>query len=307
VAAQTAPPYFLSNYVTSLNYSNWDSYGCQQVHYSTGEGVSQISLILDFGTPWDTGGEYGTVLPQSGIFAQWDSGGQSGIRFLIANFLLGYWNCHTSKSPSIILVIGDANVYTYSNNTNAYWMGQVVDAVDGWLQSNGWSGLEYAVAGSDTETEWASYSPTVAYLQTVYDNEGAAWIYDFGDAGGCSTSSYSSGGSCNNGWTQSQVLSISWGEPWADPLPEIYNQLDAQAEQWYEISLGSLAAGEGPLAFDAELTQYTACEQVGGCTGVDNTPAVGWAELYDIMYNNANTRPGVVNVLNSSDDIRYLG
>jgi hypothetical protein len=79
VAAQTAPPYFLSNYVTSLNYSNWDSYGCQQVHYSTGEGVSQISLILDFGTPWDTGGEYGTVLPQSGIFAQWDSGGQSGI------------------------------------------------------------------------------------------------------------------------------------------------------------------------------------------------------------------------------------
>jgi hypothetical protein len=31
VAAASQPPDFLSNYVTSLNYSNWDSYGCEQV------------------------------------------------------------------------------------------------------------------------------------------------------------------------------------------------------------------------------------------------------------------------------------
>lgn len=311
VAAASQPPDFLSNYVTSLNYSNWDSYGCEQVEYSTSVGVSEISLILDFGQPWDEDGEYGTILLHSDLFAQWDSGGTSGIRYLIANFLTGYWNCHTSKSPFILLVVGDSN-YGLSNvtDTNAMWMGEVVSAINSWIESNGWSDFEAAEAGSDTETEYSSYALTLSYLTTVADDEGPAFIYDFGDAGGCPTGGEGFNDGCNNGWTQGEVWEVSWGEPWANTLPEIYNQSGAQAAQWYWISKLAIAEGDGPIYFDGELTQYTACEQEGAseyCSGTDNTPAEGWAQLYDKAYADTATRPGVVDDMIFSDDIRYLG
>jgi hypothetical protein len=207
------------------------------------------------------------------------------------------------------LFVGVNNIYTginYNTNTNAAWMGEVVSAIDSWLNGSGWSGLEYAEAGSDTETEWASYSPyTINYLRTVAANDGGSPIYDFGDAGGCNTGGYSSNGSCNGGWTQGQVLDVSWVESWAWPLPEIYNQNSLNAYQWYWISLGSYRAGSGPITFYGSLTQYQACQQVGGCNGTANTPDQGWTQLYNSIYTDPNTRPG--DIMTWSDDMRYLG
>jgi hypothetical protein len=302
--ANSQPPSFLSDYVTSLNYSNWNSYGCDQAETTTG--VSSSSVILDFGTPWDQSGEYGTKLRVSNTFARWDSGGASGIRFLVANFLTGYWNCHTGSTAPLFLIIGVNNVYSNINTstyTNASWMGEVVGAIDSWLHGQGWSPFEVAYAGSDTETEYASYSPyTLDYLSKVAATDASNPIYDFGDAGGCSSSSYSANGPCNgcNGcakWVQSQVLEISWAETWAFPLPEIYNQAGAQAGQWYEIDQGSKGAGDGSIAFNGELTQHAACAQYPPCNGTDNTPGAGWSQLYG----------RVGGTITWSDDIRYLG
>jgi hypothetical protein len=214
-----------------------------------------------------------------------------------------YQSQDTPESPAFPGRFTAINLTTY---TNAYWMGEVVSAVDTWLSGNGYSAIAYAEAGSDTETEWASYSPyTLDYLTKVAANDGHNPIVDFGDAGGCPTTAHSNGGTCNNGWTQGQVLDVSWEPSWALPLPEIYNQQGANGQQWYEIAKLSIADGYGVMFFYGELTQYNACLQRGGCTGTKNTPSAGWTDLYTDLWSDSATRPGAV--MQWSDDIRYLG
>jgi hypothetical protein len=238
----------------------------------------------------------------------WDDDGL-GIRAEVVQFLYGYWECHTSSSPMLTLMIGDSSIYSSINTTtytNAYWMGEVIAAEDTWLNGNGISSLEYAEGGSDSETEYASYSYTANYLTKVYDNDGGVFIYDFGDAGGCPKTTHAYNGPCNDGWTQGQVLDVSWQEVYALPLPEIYNTEDANAKQWYQLSLLSIADGDLDIAFQGELTQYEACEQKDevGCSEANNNPPTGWDELYMIIWNNTATRPGDIMIW--SDDIQYL-
>lgn len=304
-AAATPPTSFLSNYVTSLNYSNWNTYGCEQDHYSTGK-ASHISIVLDFGQPWDQGGQYGTMLILSGgLFAQWDSGGHSGIQYLVANFLTGYWNCHVTSSPTIGLVIGTSNDGgAITDTNNATWMGQAITNIDSWIGASGWENLESASGGMDAETEWSSYSTTVSYLDAVARS--GVSIYDFGDAGGCPTNGYAlNTANCNGGWGQSQVFDVAWGEAYAWPLGEIYNQTGANAQQWYWLSRLGLAIGQSAMYFFASFTQWEACQQYGGCSGTDNTPSQGWTQLYNALQQNSGTAAGAG--LTYADDIRYLG
>ncbi len=331
VAAATAPHSFLSNYVENLSYSDWNNWGCAQAEYSAEQHVYSMDLILDFGNAVDRNGEYGTTLPLTNTFAQWDSGTTSGIRFLIANFLSGYWNCHDTATygvaPYINLMVGIANSGTngLSDSTNASWMAEVIAAVNNWISSLGREGVETANGAMDIEMEYGSYSTTVAYEKDVLAGScndsgqcsGLIPVYDFGEAD-CSQQGYSANSACGvYGWKQWQVLDVSYGETGAFPLPEIYNTTGAQATEWYWISKGGIQTGYGPLYFDAELTQYTACTQLadahyGGnvgeaCPGTDNMPAAGWNQLYNAIYDDSSTRPGVTGGwLTHSADIRYL-
>jgi hypothetical protein len=322
-AAPAPPPYVLSNYVESLNYSQWNSWGCAQAEYSAGQHVSSISLVLDFGNAIDSSGRYGTSLANTSTFAQWDSGTSSGIRFLIASFLTGYWNCHSTgtygTAPFITLIVGIASSNTngLADPTNADWMAEVIAAMNSWISGSGLGGVEYVEGGMDIEMEYAAYSKVVAYEKIVlagYCNDvgqcsGPIPVNDFGEAN-CSESSYNANSACGSyGWTQGEVLDVSYGEAYASPLPLIFNSVGANATQWYWISKGSIQTGYGPLYFDAEMTQHTACSQVGvgNCSGTDNLPGTGWTQLYNAIYNDVNTRPGVTGGwLQHSDDIRYL-
>ena len=307
-----APSATLSDYVTDLDYSQWATNGCDQAEATYSPTVLSAQVILDFGQPDDTGGEYGTLLIDSGdTFAQWDSGGDSGIRYLLANYLDGYWSCHSSSTPPLDVVVGVSNIYSdidTSTNTNGYQMGEVVSALDSWLSGNGESSLMVVSAGSDTETGWADHSHTVNYLDQVAaaggDYDG---IWDFGDAGSCSYTGYTGSAECGvTGWTEAQVLDIAWGESWAAPVPEIYNTGGYQAEQWYWLSKGSVSTSGYPIGFRSELTQSAACTQHGGCTDTDNTPSTGWTQLYDQLTSDAATSAGAA-YMNWSDDIKYLG
>lgn len=328
-SAATAPPFFDSNYVESLTYGQWNSWGCAQAEYSAGEHVSAINLILDFGNAIDRNGEYGTTLVSSNTFAQWDTGTTSGIRFLVANFLTGYWNCRDmpgyGPAPFITLAVGIANSNTngLSDPTNAEWMAEVIAAINDWISSGGQGGLEYVYGAMDIEMEYAHYSTTVAYEKAVlagYCNDqgqcsGIIPLYDFGEAD-CSETSYNASSACGQDttWTQGQVLDVAFGETGAYPLPEIYNTVGAQATEWYWISKGSIQTGYGPMYFDAELTQYGACSQEATyhhetvdqqCPGTDNEPSAGWNQLYSKISGDPATQPGIGS-WTLSDDIRYL-
>ena len=65
----------------------------------------------------------------------------------------------------------------------------------------------------------------------------------------------------------------------------IYAKGGANAEQWQELSL--YAFGEDGVAMDIAgvTTQYWACQQMGGCSGTDNTPDDGLQQLYDELNN----------------------
>jgi hypothetical protein len=183
-------------------------------------------------------------------------------------------------------------------------MGEVISAVNNWISSSGWNYLEEATAGVDTETEWSSYANTIGYLDTLAGDDGGMPVYDFGDAGGCPQNGYLASAPCNGAWTQGDVLDVSWADRWALPLPEIYNTAGAQAQEWYWISRLSVASGSGAMWFEAELTQSTACQQVGGCSGTSNSPSTGWTQLYTALQQDGGIADG--GTILWSDDIRYL-
>lgn len=56
------------------------------------------------------------------------------------------------------------------------------------------------------------------------------------------------------------------------------------------------------MTFIGALTSYAACQQAGGCEGIDNTPDTGWMQLWKELFSNAVTRP---TILRWSTDIVY--
>lgn len=121
--------------------------------------------------------------------------------------------------------------------------------------------------------------------------------YDWGDAGGCPPY-----GSCNNGWTQGDVWYISWGASPSWPLPLIYNTVGANADQWYNLSLYSYLNHGGRMDIRGSGTEYQACQQRDYCSGIDNTPAQGWTQLWTALNNDSRTAQS----LRWSTDVKWL-
>jgi hypothetical protein len=124
-------------------------------------------------------------------------------------------------------------------------------------------------------------------------------IYNFGDAAGCTQDGSTT--ACNNGWTQERVWWVSEGFALARPLPEIYTNSGSMARQWYQLARYTDARHSADMVIAGTLTQFGACQQVGGCTTTDNTPSQGWTQLYDLL----NANPAVRHRPRWSADIRY--
>ncbi len=66
-------------------------------------------------------------------------------------------------------------------------------------------------------------------------------MLDYGGAGGCPTAG--TGSTCNNGWTQPDVVQVSWAIENSLPTPEIYSDADSplnsyadpNAAQWESL------------------------------------------------------------------------
>jgi len=113
-------------------------------------------------------------------------------------------------------------------------------------------------------------------------------------------------GVCNDGWTDGDEYAVNAGlsNRLLRALPEIYTESGIMAEQWQGISNAGPAAGLAPVSFAGELTQHTTCQipGVGPCTGIDNTPAQGWDQLYQQL----NSSPATAQQsLPWSSDITY--
>ena len=95
---------------------------------------------------------------------------------------------------------------------------------------------------------------------------------------------------------------VSEGFALAHPLPEIYTNSGSMARQWYaRLARYTDVRHSADMVIAGTLTQFRACQQVGGCTTTDNTPSQGWTQLYDLP----NADPAVRHRPRWSADIRY--
>ena len=305
-AATTPPPYTYSYYMWTT-----DSQTLYNLGYNLGQqdlntaGTQDHFLILNFGKPKSQSG-YGTLLYDGGGFAS-----TSQIASAVEQFARGYYlGTGTDTSSTTFIAIGTTNYYDPSSinevtPSHGQAWGQMVDQVASWVVNGGYSRQVTIVGASDMELDWNSRTTTRNWVD-AYSQAGSWALYDYGDAGGCPSSSSTNtkvSQPCNNGWTQDDVFYISNGAPKALPSPQIYNTQGTNANQWRQVALyGYNGPPQRFMYFYVELTQYKACQQRPSslCNGANNTPATGWTQL-----SNALNGAGLTQSIRWSTDIRY--
>jgi hypothetical protein len=301
--AEAAPDPTTSDYVRSTGTAaatRWYDYGCAQGQKDAlRPGTQNRIVLLDFGTPMLVGGVYGFDLP-GGAVGEFRSRPEA--QPVAVNFAVGYYACTGADRASIItLAIGTTNAGTQVRD-NGYQQGRAfanfLRAIASAVAASGVSSQVVVRAAIDVEMDWNTYPDTREWYDG-YDSLTDAPIYNFGDAAGCSQTTTNS--ACNNGWTQNRVWWVSDGFLLAQSLPEIYTNSGSQARQWYQIARHAHLNKPANMVLSGTLTQYGACQQVGGCTGTNNTPAEGWTQLYNLL----NADPAVRRQPRWSADISY--
>jgi hypothetical protein len=304
----TPAPFTVSYYVIKADLNNTTFYneGC-----GFGQSASQPSgsyVILDFGSPWVlSGGTEGTLLPGASAGDTSQFVADSQIQSLSESFVSGLYACNPLKY--VHLIIGTTNCCSGSlwqdecggDNANAtasgLAFGNMLVAIDTWIDNSGLSNTAEAFGGVDAELDFNSEPNTLCWIQyfalaNLPNNGGEVPLTNFGDLGGCPPV-----GACDNGWSQSLVWQ-AWGTyNYYLPFPEIYNTTGATAQEWVSYASyvytqcaqhgctlnepGSPFNGEYP--FGGVLTQYGACLQRGGCSGINNTPSQAMAQMQQYM------------------------
>lgn len=264
--------------------------------YNEGKAMAQAGLsglvILDFGQPWLSGSTYGSIIYGSNSFVS-----TSSIALAAENYARGYQDYSTS-GMFLKLGIGTSNYYGYTGTAHGQAWAAMVNTVNNYISANGLSRVQ-ARGASDFES-WCNssgcMSPTTSRAWADgFSGATSAPMYNYGSADGCPPY-----GSCNGSWTQDDYYYVSWRNPAAWPVPEIYATGGANATQWQRISKYGYTTYGQAMDFLGSLTQYAAC--AGGCSGTNNTPAQGWTQLYNALNSDAATAQST---LDYSTDITW--
>ena len=296
------PLYSTSYYMLTVDSSTLYTMGCKlgQADHAYGY-TRQTVVVLDFGSPKKVGSEYGTDLFWMGPVTI------TQITAAVKNFGMGYYTCVADNHQSQLYVgIGTTNYHTSISNTTDFWnhgvaWANMVNAVNAWYISQGISGQVLAVGADDVELSWNSPAISKAWVNGYYSTHKYDW-YDFGTLDGCANRSYPTYDKCGNGWTRDDAYYVVYGTAPAWPLPEIYLENGVNAQQWALLSLYSAMYKGYTFQFIGVFTQAQACAQSPGqCTGVDNSPAAGWNQLYDQL----SADPRTYNIPTWSTDIKW--
>lgn len=142
-----------------------------------------------------------------------------------------------------------------------------------------------------------------------YDQTNSYRLINYGDAAGCRDvgDRQAAGNECGTAafpqCTAEDVYYISWGSPPAYALPQIYLNNGKNANQWKGVKLYGVSAHSNVMELLGSLTQSLACADIGCDPALDNTPAQGWAQLWDALNSDSRTAQSV----RYSTDIRWQG
>ena len=270
-AAPSPPLISTSRYLRKLTGSSGDA--GMMANYGAADAAANPSghpylMLLDIGGQDATRG--GVILsasnpPQFISYAQLVSA--------VNSYVDGYATRRGADAPATIL-IGVNNDIDVSSTTGADWATKVIAPIARHAASR--SGI--TIGGADDMEPGFSATPAATrswlsgYLAATAN---LPFVFN-GSADGCSWTAANS--SCNHGWTAADLKWLAGG---AAPsrilaLPQIYNQ--TMAAQWRYISL---TGASSPLAFGGALTEYTACQQAGGCGSLTGNEAWNtfWSQL----------------------------
>ena len=304
----SAPPVVSTSlYMLSKDLAKLTAEGCAMGRRDLGLAGKQDSIVvLAFGYPQKSAsGVYGTH--GYGYPAKpWTI---AEITAAVENFGYAYWNCTDADFDSHLRIAigtnnykGDVNVAVNADHGKAW--ANMVAAVNDWFINScpqGCNGQVDAVGASDIELSWNTAAATTDWLNG-YASVTKYPLYNFGAIEGCpwlAKPSYT----CLWG-SKEQVWYVVWGSPPVQPLPEIYLTSGVNAEQWYLMSVYSYEKHGEKMQFVGPMTETQACEQEGGCPGIDNPPAAAWWQLYNLLNGDWRTTG---EALPYSTDIKWLG
>ncbi len=270
-SASPSPPSYLngqatiSRYMGTVDPTVTKAEGCAMAQGAQTQAKSGI-VVLDYGEPYTDGTNWGT--------SDYGAGNPfvttAQIATAVQGYLDGYALCNQPATNSLILAVGTSNYGSHVVAAHAQAWEALVAQLGGYVTTSSYPN-ETVVAANDMETGWSSASTTRAWLDAFVAASNTIPLYDYGDAGGCPSSSFAAAGACVGGWTQADVAYVGGGAgPNVRALPEIYNTSGTTAKQWGWIGAGGADAGH-PLTFSAVMTQVGSCGS--GCSGLDNTPA----------------------------------
>jgi hypothetical protein len=285
---KSPPPASTSRYMQTTDTTVLYNEGCSQG--SAGEnGV----VVLDFGKPWYTDSTYGTFLfPDATQFRT-----TSQIQLAVQSFLSGYWAC-SPVGAFLTLAIGTNNSGSQVTNAHGQAWAQMVTNLDLWISSPPSYASKEAVAGAiDIEALWST-APMARSWALGYSQVYTRPYYNYGNCGSCPYTGHPT--VPDNGWSVDDFWYVSWGASAAWPLPEIYNTQRVDASRWQFMRLYIPPPPGSRMYIQGAFTQWQAC-QGRSCAGMDNTPDVGWLQLY----NELNFDSSTAQDLNWSTDITW--
>jgi len=278
------PPATISRYMNSTDYNALYNLGCNR-----GQTISttqDAAVVLDFGYPSydNTSGQYGAKLLTDLSFHS-----TGDIENGVKAFLYGFHYCSTSP-VSLTLSVGVNNSGAGVTREHGVAWAQMVNDLNTWviIPPSYADKIAAVWGGIDAEPSWNSPAVTRAWVDGYAATyTGQSKYANFGSCDGCP---YSGCPACvpNNNWSRDDIWYVSWGAAPAYPLPEIYLTSGVNADQWYRMSLYAYTNHGYRMSFVGSLTQWNACQEVGGCAGTDNRPEAGYLQLYNAV--NADSR-----------------
>lgn len=225
-------------------------------------------MTLFFGAPTEARGGYGATAWGAPDLHVWD------VQQTVMNVVRGYALCRTD--PSFRLQIGVGVSTSGIDGRSAAWLfahGQAwADAVRGvaaWADVY-YPGVAQVYAAWNVEPSWSSFASADAWMHGYDAVPGRRLLFVNGAADGCSWTT-ADNNPCNNGWNQERVWHLAWAHDPSLPIPQVYRTDGIQAAQWKLIDLWATANTGDGMFFYGVMSQHTACQQVGACTGINNT------------------------------------
>jgi hypothetical protein len=320
----TPPMYSRSYYVYFVG--SLYNLGCVNGQTFSNSHINEdVFIFLDFGSPYRNSQLiYGTTLYSNTEATEFD------IKAGAIGFAEGFYDCNTEDYLTIAIGTnssGGTITDTIAYNHGAKWA-QIVTDVNNILYNISFSDPNYygissqvlAVGGNNIEP---GFNPTYVsqhwlegYNQAVVSNKQLSYI--IASADGCPTdyppdnaqrpTIYYPGQCYHNmdysiNWTQEDLYKVTWEYSYSMPFPEIYEVHGAHADQWHRIGIYSYVTEYSTMAFVGEMTQFRACEQVGGTGCVDLT--LFPYDAFQMFFYRINGDMRIINNLKWSTDISH--